>query len=61
MRIAAGLSVRSTKLHIVPSVTIPKFASERRNLNHTSFNKLVARLSQKFACEFLGRDTRARA
>jgi hypothetical protein len=38
---------------------IPKFASELRNLNHTSFNKLVARLPLKFASEFQGRDTRA--
>jgi len=39
---------------------IPKFASELRNLNHTRFNELVARLSLKFACEFQGRDTSAR-
>src|ERR1700730_17585624 len=36
---------------------IPKFACELRDLNHTWFNKLVARLSLKFADEFQGRDT----
>ena len=39
------------------SVMIPKFVSELRNLNHTRFNRLVARLSLKFADEFQGRDT----
>jgi len=37
---------------------IPKVAGELRNLNHASVNRLVARLSLKFACEFQGRDTR---
>jgi hypothetical protein len=36
---------------------IPKFVTELRNLNHTRFNSLVARLSLKFADEFQGRDT----
>jgi hypothetical protein len=36
---------------------IPEFATELRNLNHTRVNKLVARSSLKFACEFQGRDT----
>jgi hypothetical protein len=40
-----------------PSVMIPKFVGELRNLNHTSFIKLVARVSLKFASEFQGRDT----
>jgi polyisoprenoid-binding protein YceI len=39
---------------------IPKFVSELRNLNHTRFNSLVARLSLKFADEFQGRATRTR-
>jgi hypothetical protein len=33
---------------------IPKFVGELRNLNHTGFNSLVARLSLKFADEFRG-------
>jgi putative phosphoesterase len=36
---------------------IPEFVSELRNLNHTGFNSLVARLPLKFADEFQGRDT----
>jgi hypothetical protein len=36
---------------------IPKFVGELWKLNHTSFDKLVARLSLKFASEFQGRDT----
>ena len=39
------------------SVMIQKFVSELLNLNHTRFNRLVARLSLKFADEFQGRDT----
>ena len=37
-----------------PSVMIPKFACELRNLNHTSFNRLVARSSLKFVRRISG-------
>ncbi|MBI1774687.1 MAG: histidine phosphatase family protein [Proteobacteria bacterium] len=36
---------------------IPKFVGELRNLNHARFNRVVARLSLKFADEFQERDT----
>src|SRR5262245_23776140 len=40
-----------------PSVMIPKFVSELRNLNHTRFSDLVSRSTLKFVDEFQGRDT----
>src|SRR5260221_9266172 len=43
------------------SVMIPRFVCELRNLNHARFKGLVARLSQKFADEFLGRDPGTRS
>src|SRR5262245_5702656 len=45
---------------VCPSVMIPKFVTELRNLNHTRFNSLVARSSLKFDDEFQGRDTSRR-